>query len=88
AGTVVGAMQSSNAVQSEQAIAVGGVRAMPVARALARKLRVDMARVRATGPDGTVTLADVKQAAAAGTARPSPGAQGAPTSPAGRGGSM
>ncbi|MCC4620564.1 2-oxo acid dehydrogenase subunit E2 [Xanthomonas cassavae CFBP 4642] len=87
AGTVVGAMQSSNAVQSEQAIAVGGVRAMPVVRALARKLRVDLAQVRATGPDGTVTLADVKQAAAAGTARPSPGAQGAPTSPAGgRGG--
>ncbi|MCC4585815.1 2-oxo acid dehydrogenase subunit E2 [Xanthomonas sp. NCPPB 1067] len=89
AGTVVGAMQSSNAVQSEQAIAVGGVRAMPVVRALARKLRVDLAQVRATGPDGTVTLADVKQAAAAGTARPSPGAQGAPTSPAsGRGGPM
>ncbi|PPU75920.1 branched-chain alpha-keto acid dehydrogenase subunit E2 [Xanthomonas cucurbitae] len=89
AGTVVGAMQSSNAVQSEQAIAVGGVRAMPVVRALARKLRVDLAQVRATGPDGTVTLADVKQAAAAGTARPSPGAHGAPTSPAsGRGGSI
>ncbi|WP_031420825.1 dihydrolipoamide acetyltransferase family protein [Xanthomonas euvesicatoria] len=87
AGTVVGAMQSSNAVQSEQAITVGGVRAMPVVRALARKLRVDLAQVRATGPDGTVTLADVKQAAAAGTAQPSPGAHGAPTSPArGRGG--
>ncbi|MCC4605962.1 dihydrolipoamide acetyltransferase family protein [Xanthomonas campestris] len=88
AGTVVGAMQSSNAVQSEQAITTGGVRAMPVVRALARKLRVDLAQVRATGADGTVTLADVKQAAAAGTARqPSPGAQGAPTSPAsGRGG--
>ncbi|KHL56952.1 dihydrolipoamide acetyltransferase family protein [Xanthomonas cannabis] len=87
AGTVVGAMQSSDTVQSEQAIAVGGVRAMPVVRALARKLRVDLAQVRATGPDGTVTLADVKQAAAAGTAQPSPGAHGAPTSPAsGRGG--
>ncbi|APR12517.1 2-oxo acid dehydrogenase subunit E2 [Xanthomonas citri pv. citri] len=82
AGTVVGAMQSSNAVQSEQAIAVGGVRAMPVVRALARKLRVELAQVRATGPDGTVTLADVKQAAAAGTAQPSPGVQGAPSSPA------
>ncbi|KLD70752.1 dihydrolipoamide acetyltransferase family protein [Xanthomonas pisi] len=89
AGTVVGAMQSSNTVQSEQAIAVGGVRAMPVVRALARKLRVDLAQVRATGPDGTVTLADVKQAAAAGTAQPSPGAHGAPTSPAsGRGGAL
>ncbi|MCC4632135.1 dihydrolipoamide acetyltransferase family protein [Xanthomonas dyei] len=89
AGTVVGAMQSSNTVQSEQAIAVGGVRAMPVVRALARKLRVDLMQVRATGPDGTVTLADVKQAAAAGTAQPSPGAQGVPTSPASeRGGSF
>ncbi|MEQ8034966.1 dihydrolipoamide acetyltransferase family protein [Xanthomonas sp. WHRI 6106] len=89
AGTVVGAMQSSDTVQSEQAIAVGGVRAMPVVRALARKLRVDLAQVRATGPDGTVTLADVKQAAAAGTAQPSPGALGAPTSPAGgRGGAI
>ncbi|WP_115552747.1 dihydrolipoamide acetyltransferase family protein [Xanthomonas arboricola] len=80
AGTVVGAMQSSNTVQSEQAIAVGGVRAMPVVRALARKLRVDLTQVRATGPDGTVTLADVKQAAAAGTAPPSPAS--------GRGGSF
>ncbi|ATS50222.1 2-oxo acid dehydrogenase subunit E2 [Xanthomonas citri pv. fuscans CFBP 6996] len=89
AGTVVGAMQSSDTVQSEQAIAVGGVRAMPVVRALARKLRVDLAQVRATGPDGTVTLADVKQAAAAGTAQPSPDAHGAPTSPAsGRGGAI
>ncbi|PPU23933.1 dihydrolipoamide acetyltransferase family protein [Xanthomonas arboricola] len=68
AGTVVGAMQSSNAVQSEQAIAVGGVRAMPAVRALARKLRVDLAQIRASGPDGTVTMADVKQAAAAGSA--------------------
>ncbi|CAD0304030.1 dihydrolipoamide acetyltransferase family protein [Xanthomonas hortorum] len=68
AGTVVGAMQSSNAVQSEQAIAVGGVRAMPAVRALARKLRVDLSQVGASGPDGTVTMADVKQAAAAGSA--------------------
>ncbi|MCP3048546.1 2-oxo acid dehydrogenase subunit E2 [Xanthomonas euvesicatoria pv. allii] len=83
AGTVVGAMQSSNAVQSEQAITVGGVRAMPVVRALARKLRVDLAQVRATGPDGTVTLADVKQAAAAGTAQAVRGAVIAPAGHAG-----
>ena len=68
AGTVVGAMQSSNAVRSENAIAVGGVKAMPAVRALAKKMKVDLARVRATGPDGTVTMADVKQAAASGTA--------------------
>jgi len=64
AGTVVGAMQSSDAVHAERAIAVGGVKAMPAVRALARKLGVDLARVAPTGPEGTVTLADVKQAAA------------------------
>ena len=63
-GTVVGAMQSSDAVRSEAAVAVGGVKALPAVRALARKLGVDIARVRATGPDGVVTNADVKNAAA------------------------
>ncbi len=64
AGTVVGAMQSSDAVQAEAAIAVGGVKAMPAVRAMARKLGVDLARVRATGAEGVVTMANVKQAAA------------------------
>jgi 2-oxoisovalerate dehydrogenase E2 component (dihydrolipoyl transacylase) len=64
AGTVVGAMQTSNAVRSETAFAVGGVKAMPAVRALAKKLKVDLARVRATGADGVVTMADVKNAAA------------------------
>ncbi|HBD21075.1 MAG TPA: branched-chain alpha-keto acid dehydrogenase subunit E2 [Arenimonas sp.] len=68
AGTVVGAMQSSDAVRSEQAVAVGGVKAMPAVRALAKKLKVDLSRVRPTGADGVVTMADVKQAAAAGSA--------------------
>ncbi len=36
AGTVVGAMQSSNAVHAEQALAVGGVKAVPAVRAVAR----------------------------------------------------
>lgn len=68
-GTVVGAMVSSNAVHTEQAVAVGGVKAVPAVRAMARKLGVDLALVRATGADGAVTMNDVKQAAAAGTAR-------------------
>src|SRR5690606_22229057 len=67
-GTVVGAMQTSDAVHTEQAVAVGGVRAMPAVRAQARKLKVDITRVRGTGPDGTVTMADVKRAAAEGSA--------------------
>ncbi|KRG63327.1 branched-chain alpha-keto acid dehydrogenase subunit E2 [Stenotrophomonas humi] len=68
-GTVVGAMVSSNAVHTEQAVAVGGVKAMPAVRAMARKLGVDLSRVRATGADGAVTMNDVKQAAEAGTAK-------------------
>jgi len=69
AGTVVGAMQSSDAIRSEQAIAIGGIKAMPAVRAMAKKLGVDLNRVTATGADGVVTLADVKQAADAGSAR-------------------
>ncbi|SDQ35449.1 pyruvate dehydrogenase E2 component (dihydrolipoamide acetyltransferase) [Pseudoxanthomonas sp. CF385] len=77
AGTVVGAMQSSNAVHTEQAIAVGGVKAMPAVRAMAKKLGVDLTRVRATGGDGAVTMQDVKQAAADGSnLLPSPAGRG------------
>jgi 2-oxoisovalerate dehydrogenase E2 component (dihydrolipoyl transacylase) len=70
-GTVVGAMQSSDAVHSEAAVSVGGVRAMPAVRAMARKLKVDIARVRGSGADGVVTMDDVKRAAADGSATPS-----------------
>ena len=68
-GTVVGAMQSSDAVRTEAVSSAGGVKAMPAVRAMARKLGVDLARVRATGADGVVTMADVKQAAADGSAK-------------------
>ena len=67
-GTVVGAMQSSDAVRSEQASTAGGAKAMPAVRAMARKLKIDLSRVTATGTDGVVTMADVKQAAADGSA--------------------
>jgi len=88
AGTVVGAMQTSDAVRSEQAVAVGGVKAMPAVRALAKKLKVDLARVRPTGADGVVTMADVKKAAAAGSAplgAAPPRAASLPLPPAGEG---
>lgn len=68
-GTVVGAMESSGRVHAEQATRVGGVRAVPAVRALAKKLGVDLARVAPSGADGVVTLKDVKDAAAAGTAK-------------------
>ncbi|WP_240125767.1 dihydrolipoamide acetyltransferase family protein [Thermomonas alba] len=69
AGTVVGAMQVGDTVVSEAAVAVGGVKAVPAVRAMARKLGVDLARVRPSGPDGTVTMDDVKRAAADGSAK-------------------
>ena len=68
-GPVGGAPQSAKAVHTEQAIAVGGVKAMPAVRAMAKKLGVDLSRVRASGADGAVTMQDVKQAAADGSAR-------------------
>jgi pyruvate dehydrogenase E2 component (dihydrolipoamide acetyltransferase) len=68
-GTVVGAMQSSDRVHAEQATSIGGVKAVPAVRALAKKLGVDLARVSPSGAGGVVTLQDVKTAAAAGTAQ-------------------
>jgi len=67
-GTVVGAMISGNAVHVEQAASIGGVKAVPAVRALAKKLKVDLARVRPSGADGVVTMKDVKDAAANGSA--------------------
>ncbi len=67
-GTVVGAMVSGNTVHVEQAADVGGVKAVPAVRALAKKLKVDLTRVRPSGAGGVVTLQDVKQAAANGNA--------------------
>jgi pyruvate dehydrogenase E2 component (dihydrolipoamide acetyltransferase) len=69
AGTVVGAMEASDRVVSESTIAVGGVKAVPAVRAMARKAGVDLSKVIPTGAGGVVTLQDVKNAAAAGTAK-------------------
>ena len=80
AGTVVGAMQSSDAIRSEQTLAIGGVKAVPAVRALAKKLGVDLTRVAATGADGVVTMSDVKNAAANGSAKPQAAVR-APTAP-------
>jgi pyruvate dehydrogenase E2 component (dihydrolipoamide acetyltransferase) len=83
-GTVVGAMVSGNEVIVEQAASVGGVKAVPAVRAMAKKLKVDLARVQPTGAGGAVTMQDVKNAAAAGTASISPSPQPSPAG--GRGG--
>ncbi len=67
-GTVVGAMASSDAVHVEQVSSAGGVKAVPAVRAMARKLKVDLTRVAGSGEGGVITMKDVKQAAASGTA--------------------
>ena len=67
-GTVVGAMQTSNEVRSDAISTIGGVKAMPAVRALAKKLGIDLARLRGTGHDGIISLQDVKAAAARGDA--------------------
>src|SRR5690606_24810337 len=71
-------------VHREALTSVGGAKAMPAVRALARKLGVDLSRVRASGDGGVVTAADVKAAAAdgsavAGAARPAAAAAPAPS---------
>ncbi|NII11866.1 dihydrolipoamide acetyltransferase family protein [Oleiagrimonas sp. C23AA] len=68
AGTVVGAMSAGDTVHVEQVSSAGGVKAVPAVRALARKLKVDLSKVRASGAEGVITLKDVKQAAADGSA--------------------
>ena len=80
-GTVVGAMVSGSHVHVEQASSVGGVKAVPAVRALAKKLKVDLTRVQPSGADGVVTMQDVKNAAANGSA-----ALGARTGPQQRAG--
>lgn len=63
-GTVVGEMQASDRVVVEAAVAVGGVKAVPAVRALAKKLGVDLSRVPPSGADGVVTIKDVRDFAA------------------------
>lgn len=84
AGTVVGAMESSDRVHVERSTSVGGVKAMPAVRALAKKMDVELTRVSGSGAGGVITLKDVREAAEAGTARASATA-GSPPPPAGEG---
>jgi pyruvate dehydrogenase E2 component (dihydrolipoamide acetyltransferase) len=72
-GTVVGAMETSDAVVTEAVSSVSGVRVTPAVRAVARKLKVDLATVTPSGKDGVVTKADVEKAAKSpGASRPVP----------------
>ena len=64
--TVVGRVETSNRVVTEERIAPlasAGIKATPAVRALARKLSVDLAMVTPTGSDGLITAGDVNRAA-------------------------
>ncbi|MDX1459948.1 MAG: dihydrolipoamide acetyltransferase family protein [Xanthomonadales bacterium] len=78
-GTVVGAMETSDTVVADAVSDLGGVKVTPAVRALARKLKVDLAQVRPSGKDGVVTRADVQEAARnPQAARPATQQQSAP----------
>lgn len=84
-GTVVGSMPITSEEEYVESVTVGGerngsdvrARAVPVARALARRLGVDLATLAGSGRAGLITLDDVLQQAntAAALAAASPGAQ-------------
>jgi Pyruvate/2-oxoglutarate dehydrogenase complex, dihydrolipoamide acyltransferase (E2) component, and related enzymes len=71
AGTVVGHMQVGQHVVPEtpavpgsgMGAGAGVIKAIPAARALARKLDVDLAMVTPSGPEGVITAADVQRVA-------------------------
>lgn len=67
-GTVVGNIEVGDRVLRESAtgveprLSVGAVKITPAVRALARELQVDLSTITPTGPHGTITVQDVKQA--------------------------
>ncbi|EUC16039.1 dihydrolipoamide acetyltransferase family protein [Paraburkholderia hospita] len=70
AGTVVGHMEVGQRVVHETPAALGTgvgaggvIKAIPAARALARKLDVDLSMVTPSGPEGVITAADVQRVA-------------------------
>jgi len=66
-GTVVGVLESTNAVLTESATGITqtstgtGIKAIPAVRALAKHLNIDLIQVKATGTGGQITLEDVER---------------------------
>ena len=60
--TIVGRMEVSAERAPQHIVSLTGIRALPAARALARKLQIDLACVKPTGPEQSITLDDVQQA--------------------------
>jgi len=68
AATVVGAVEVGNTITTESVSAIAGsnLKATPVIKALARKLKVDLSQIQPTGADNSITQADVRAAASQG----------------------
>jgi len=79
-GTLVRAEEPAHPPPTAPGAAEGAVKAAPAVRKRAQELGVDLGRVVPSGPEGTVTMADV-EAAAAG-ARPPSGGGAVPGGPA------
>lgn len=67
-GSVVGKLETSEKKWDESDVVIGAprtrsaaVKAMPAARVLAQEMNVDLGQVTATGPQGLITVADVKK---------------------------
>ncbi|MEE8294763.1 MAG: 2-oxo acid dehydrogenase subunit E2, partial [Sphingomonadales bacterium] len=73
-GTVVGAVVVGDEIKSETKTDASGIKASAAVRAQARKLKINLASIKGTGPDGAISLGDVKRAAEGGapevTAKP------------------
>ncbi|MBI2316097.1 MAG: 2-oxo acid dehydrogenase subunit E2 [Betaproteobacteria bacterium] len=66
-GAVVGEVQAGTRVVEEAPLTVGApasrIKAAPAVRALAQRLEVDLAMVTPSGPDGSISAADVQRVA-------------------------
>ena len=67
-GSVVGKLESSESKWNEEEVIIGNankksaaIKAMPAARALAKEMNIDLSTVVATGPQGLITVEDIKK---------------------------
>lgn len=77
-GTVVGNLEESSELLKEDDVIIGSarqatkaVKAMPAVRALAKELNVDLTQITGSGPQGQITIDDVKKTAGSGTKKSS-----------------
>lgn len=77
-GTVVGAVVVGDEVTSEIRADASGAKASAAVRAQARKMKIDLASIAGSGPDGAITFSDLK---AGGAAKAAPAAPETPEAP-------